>query len=80
MELVPLSVRFFTPARLDRAAAPALLSEEEAWSVKKTIRTYWLRIVFGGQIHEVECKKELNTASHLADRIRKIFGRDPIWI
>jgi hypothetical protein len=80
MELVPLSVRFFTPARLDRAAAPALLSEEEALSVKKTIRTYWLRIVFGGQIHEVECKKELNTASHLADRIRKIFGRDPIWI
>ena len=78
MELQPLDYRLFTPDKLELPTY--LLNEDEAFCQKKTERTYWIRILFQDRVYTIECKKNLNKASSLADKIRSTFGKDPIWI
>jgi hypothetical protein len=80
MELTPFDHRLFTPTRMDRGEIIYLPNEQEAFSLKKTERTYWIRLLFEGSVYRLECKKNLNKASSLADKIRESVGKDPIWI
>lgn len=82
MELPSFHPRSFTPVPMEIATIARHFSEDQVFSEenRKTARTFWIRIEEGGFLFSSECKRVLNNASRLADRVRQIFRNDRIWI
>ena len=78
----PMPIRSLSPPPV----APETIRREQTLTdvfcaeTEKTLRTFWVEIIFNGSLFVLECKPNLNQQSAFADRMRRLVGKNPIWI